>query len=102
MPHEPPTFVYMLRCADDSFYTGSTRRSLEARVNEHNGGTIPGYTHTRRPVTLVWHQEFQRAADAIAMERRIKGWSRRKKAALVAEDWDGLRKAAKKNFERKT
>ena len=98
MPHEPPTCVYMLRCADGSFYTGTTRRSLEERVREHENGAIAGYTQSRRPVELVWFQEFQWAADAIAMERRVKGWSRRKKHALAAGDWEALKRAAKKNF----
>ena len=91
-----PVFVYILRCADGSFYCGTTRKSLEARVDEHNAGALAGYTATRRPVELVWHEAFQRAADAIAMERRIKGWSRRKKIALIEGDWDGLKRAARK------
>ena len=72
-PHELPTFVYMLRCADGSFYTGITRRPLEERISEHNRGALGGYTAVRRPVQLVWSQEFHRVADAIAAERRIKG-----------------------------
>ena len=91
-----PVFVYILRCADGSFYCGTARKSLEARVDEHNAGALAGYTATRRPVELVWHEAFQRAADAIAMERRIKGWSRRKKIALIEGDWDGLKRAARK------
>ena len=91
-----PVFVYILRCADGSFYCGTTRKSLEARVDEHNAGALAGYTATRRPVELVWHEAFQRAADAIAMERRVKGWSRRKKIALIEGDWDGLKRAARK------
>ncbi len=91
-----PVFVYILRCADGSFYCGTTRKSPEARVHEHNGGALAGYTATRRPVELVWHETFQRVEDAIAMERRIKGWSRRKKIALIEGDWDGLTRAARK------
>ena len=99
--HQPPTFVYMIRCADGSFYTGVTRKSQEERVGEHNSGTIPGYTQSRRPVELVWHQEFQWATDTIGMERRVKGWSRRKKIALIEQDWGGLKAAARKDFQRK-
>ena len=95
-----PVFVYILRCADGSLYCGTTRKSLEARVGEHNAGALAGYTATRRPVELVWHEAFQRAADAVAMERRIKGWSRRKKIALIEGDWDGLKRAARKDFSR--
>ena len=95
-----PIFVYILRCADGSLYCGTTRKSLEARVGEHNAGALAGYTAARRPVELVWHEAFQRAADAVAMERRIKGWSRRKKIALIEGDWDGLKSAARKDFSR--
>ena len=100
-PHEAPTSVYMLRCADGSFYTGVTRRPLEERISEHNRGALGGYTALRRPVQLVWSQEFHRVADAIAAERRIKGWSRRKKLALIDGDWARLKQAAKKDFKRK-
>ena len=100
MAPQEPTFVYLLRCADGSFYCGTTRKPLDARVDEHNAGALAGYTATRRPVELVWHQAFQRATDAIAMERRIKGWSRRKKIALIEGDWDGLKRAARKDFSR--
>ncbi len=99
--HEPPTYVYMLRCADGSFYTGLTRRPVEERVGEHNSGVIDGYTSARRPVELVWCETFHWATDAIAAERRIKKWSRRKKIALIEGDWDALKKAAKKDFKRK-
>ena len=100
MPHEPPTYVYMLRCADGSFYTGLTRRPVEERVSEHNGGIIEGYTSSRRPVELVRCEEFHRATDAIAAERQIKKWSRRKKIALIERNWDALKQAAKKDFNR--
>ena len=83
-------FVYMLRCRDASFYVGSTRASLERRIGEHNAGTFGGYTARRRPVLLVWHQEFQRITDAIAVERQLKGWSRAKKEALARGDWDSI------------
>ena len=99
-PQEQPTYVYMLRCADGSFYTGLTRRPLEERVSEHNSGPIEGYTRSRRPVELVWCEAFHRATDAIAAERRIKKWSRRKKIALIERDWDALKKAARKDFNR--
>lgn len=83
-------FVYILRCADGSYYVGSTRNSLEERVAEHNSGLLRGFTHSRRPVTLVWSQEFDRITDAIAMERRLKGWRREKKEALVKGKLEAL------------
>ncbi len=98
---QPPTSVYMLRCADGSFYTGLTRRPVEERVGEHNSGLIDGYTAGKRPVELVWCEEFHHATDAIAAERRIKKWSRRKKIALIEGDWDALKQAARKDFRRR-
>lgn len=79
-------FVYMLRCADGSYYVGLTRAGLDKRIGEHAFGRYRNcYTFQRRPVVLVWSQEFQRLVDAIACERQIKGWRRAKKEALIAE-----------------
>jgi predicted GIY-YIG superfamily endonuclease len=87
--------VYIVRCADGSFYVGSTRTSLEARVSQHNDGTFGGYTSRRRPVDLMFHQEFDRISDAIAAERQIKGWTRAKKQALLRGDFAALRVLAR-------
>jgi len=84
-------WCYMLRCADGSYYVGSARDDLERRVAEHNFGHYGGFTVSRRPVCLVWSQESDDVRDAIALERRIKGWSRAKKEALVAGDLDRLK-----------
>lgn len=84
------SWAYMLLCADGSFYTGCTT-DLDTRIGQHQCGEIPGYTSTRRPVELVWAEEFQHIDDAIAAERRIKGWSRAKKQALIRGDWDAIR-----------
>ena len=65
-------FVYILRCSDGSYYTGITRASLEERVAQHGAGSYDGYTARRRPVELVFHQEFRWITDAIAVERQIK------------------------------
>jgi putative endonuclease len=89
-------YVYMLRCADGSYYVGSTRKSLEARVAEHNAGGFGGYTAGLRPVVLVFHQEFDRITDAIAAERQVKGWNRAKKEALIRGDFNSLRTLAKR------
>ncbi len=89
-------FVYMLRCADGSYYVGSARGGLEGRIGAHNSGHYGGYTASRRPVTLVWSQEFQYITDAIAAERQLKGWRRAKKDALVRGDYDLLRQLAKR------
>ena len=83
-------WTYMLRCADGSFYVGCTT-NLETRMAQHHAGTFAGYTCDRRPVTLVWSDECEDVLDAIAMERRIKGWNRAKKIALIQGDWDLIR-----------
>ena len=83
------SWAYMLRCADGSFYTGCTT-DLDGRVGHHQAGTLGGYTATRRPVEVVWAEEFQHIDDAIAAERRIKGWSRAKKLALIAGDYTAI------------
>jgi putative endonuclease len=81
-------YVYMLRCADGSYYVGSaTGDDLAIRVDQHNAGAYKGYTFTRRPVVLVWSEHFDRITDGIAAERQIKGWSRAKKEALLRSDW---------------
>ena len=90
-------WVYMLRCADDSFYVGHTDE-LEKRFTEHVGGRFLGYTHSRRPVTMVYSAEFQTRYETLTAERRIKGWSRAKKRALVEGDWAAISKLARKKF----
>ena len=84
-------YVYMLRCADGSFYIGSaTGDDLSVRIDQHNAGSYPGYTFKRRPVVLVWSEHFDRITDAIAVERQLKGWSRAKKKALIRSDWTDI------------
>ena len=88
-------FVYILRCRDGRYYVGSTRGSLDRRVAEHNSGLLGGFTKARLPVTLVFRQSFERATDAIAAERQIKGWARAKKEALIRGDFGQLRVLAR-------
>jgi putative endonuclease len=90
-------YVYMLRCSDDSLYVGSaTGDDLSKRVAEHETGAYRGYTYARRPVQLVWSEHFDRITDAIAIERKLKGWSRKKKEALIRNDWNAIRLHAKR------
>ena len=71
-------WMYILSCADGTYYTGSTR-DLDRRLEEHQAGTYPdGYTASRRPVTLVHFEEYDRIDDAWARERQVHGWSRAK------------------------
>src|SRR4051812_31727124 len=82
--------VYILRCADGRYYTGLTREDPEVREWEHNNDPIDSYTSRRRPVKLVFCEVYDRLTDAIARERQIKGWSRRKKEALIHGAYDAL------------
>ena len=70
-------WVYILKCADGSYYTGHTD-NLEKRVGEHRSGALGGYTSTRLPVELVFSQDFSSREEALTSERQIKGWSRKK------------------------
>ena len=96
-------FVYILRCADGSYYTGSTRdSSVERRLSEHNSGYYPNaYTTKRRPVELVFAEEFANITDAIAAEQRLKDWSRAKKEALIRGDWKDVQWWSKRPTARK-
>ena len=75
-------WTYILRCADGSFYVGSAR-DLDARMTQHALGTDGSYTATRRPVELVWALESERVDEAHGLERKIKGWRREKRIALI-------------------
>lgn len=88
-----PFFVYMLRCADDSYYVGHTD-DLERRIASHQAGEIDGYTKQHGPVELVWSQETTTRAEALEAERRIKGWARAKKEALIRGDWKAIERHA--------
>ena len=80
-------WVYMVKCADASYYIGHSD-NLDLRIRQHQVGAIPTcYTFFRRPVELAYSQGFPTRVEAIAMERKIKGWSRAKKAALIRNDW---------------
>ena len=86
-------FVYILRRADGSYDVGSTRGALETRVAEHDNGVHGGYTVGRRPVRLAWSRDFDRVTDA---ERQLKGWSRAKNRAWIADDPELLRKLSRR------
>ena len=91
-----PHHVYILRCSDDSYYVGMTD-NLELRFAQHQSGFDPkSYTHSRRPVELVWSQTFVTHDEAFQREHQIKGWSRAKKEALIRGDWDEIHEIVKK------
>lgn len=80
-------YVYILLCADRSFYIGITN-DVELRVAQHQTGfSKTCYTFKRRPVKLVYSSEFREVNDAIAWEKHLKGWSRAKKVALISGNW---------------
>jgi putative endonuclease len=89
-------WLYILRCADQSYYVGTTRGELETRVVQHQDGIFGGYTARRRPVKLVCSEYFDRILDAVAAERQVKGWSRVKKEALTANEFGQLRELSQR------
>ena len=86
-------WVYLLRCADGSYYAGHTDK-LEERLGEHQAGFGADWTARRRPVALVWCEALPSRDEAFAFERRLKGWTRAKKEALIARDWERVRQLA--------
>ena len=83
-------FVYILKCSDGILYTGFTN-NLERRVIEHQEGkSKSSFTHNRRPVELIFHQEFNDVNQAIYFEKRIKKWSAKKKLALANGNYNML------------
>lgn len=70
--------------------------NLEERLYEHNSGKFPeAYTYKRRPVELKWIEKFTDPNLAMDLEKQLKGWSRKKKEALIARDWENLKKLSK-------
>lgn len=88
-------YVYILKCNDGSYYTGHTD-DIDKRIAEHHSSENTGYTADKKPFELVYTQEFMARDEAIAAECQIKKWSRKKKEALIAENWSQLKQLAKK------
>ncbi|MCF1421412.1 GIY-YIG nuclease family protein [Mangrovimonas futianensis] len=92
-------FVYILECSDKSYYTGITN-DLERRMMKHQTKiSKSSYTHSRLPVKLIWHCMVENPTEAIKIEKQIKGWSRRKKQAMIQENWKDLVKFSKNYTE---
>lgn len=79
-------YTYILQCSDGSFYIGHTE-NLENRIAQHQSGCFTGYTYKRRPVELMWSENFPSRIEALDAEKQIKGWTRGKKQALIDGDW---------------
>lgn len=93
-------WVYIVSCSDKSYYTGSTTK-LEQRIADHNTGKFEGYTSHRLPVKLLWSEEFVNIREATVLERKIKGWSRKKKEALMNGDINLLHEHSRSTYSKK-
>ncbi len=94
-------YVYILKCADNSYYTGSTN-DLSNRIWEHQEGMNPvAYTYHRRPVVLLWSEEVATYSEALMHEHQIKGWSRLKKEALVCGDFEAIHEIVRQERKRR-
>lgn len=86
--------VYILKCADGSYYVGQTE-NLQQRLAKHQSGTASQYTSTRLPVSLVYSESLPTRTAALARENQLKRWSRAKKEALIQNDLKALRQLSK-------
>ncbi|MEO6904592.1 MAG: GIY-YIG nuclease family protein [Bacteroidia bacterium] len=82
-------YMYILECADGSYYTGSTN-NLERRLKQHDAGEGANHTKKHLPVKLVYVEEFMRIDEAFYREKQVQGWSRKKKEALINEKQNEL------------
>ena len=87
-------WLYILKCANNSYYTGSTH-NLELRLAQHQAGEGGDYTSKRLPVALVYSCEFESEHEAFLRERQVKSWSRGKKEALIRGDFEALARLSK-------
>ncbi|HHH54705.1 MAG TPA: GIY-YIG nuclease family protein [Bacteroidetes bacterium] len=92
-------YMYILKCADNTYYTGSTKY-LEFRIKQHNEGMGANYTKNRLPVELVYYEEHDRVDHAFNREKQIQNWSRKKKEALIKGEYKELENLARKVFRR--
>jgi len=83
-------YMYILRCADSSYYTGSTKY-LELRLAQHQAGEGANHTKKHLPVELVYYEEYDRIDDAFYREKQVQGWGRKKKEALIDRAFESLR-----------
>lgn len=90
-----PFWTYMLHCRGGYLYVGHTD-DLTRRIAEHRAGHYPGFTADHLPVEVVWSNEFPTRDEAKAAEKKLKGWSRAKKLALIRNDWGRISALAKK------
>ena len=85
--------MYILECADGSYYTGSTK-DMERRLAQHQAGEGANHTRKRLPVKLVYFETFSRIDHAFYREKQVQGWSRKKKEALINSQFEELHRLA--------
>jgi putative endonuclease len=90
-------FLYILKCSDSSLYVGSTS-NIQARITQHQNGIGSAYTRRRRPVTLIFIQQFTSLEEAFWKEKQIKRWSRKKKLALIESKFNRLIEFSRKSI----
>jgi len=93
----PKGYMYILKCCDDTFYTGSTK-NLDRRIIEHQSGLGANYTKKKLPIELIYYEEYSRIDEAFYREKQVQGWGRKKKIALIKGKTYLLPKLAKKVF----
>ena len=89
--------MYILGCVDGTTYVGSTV-DLERRLVERELGEGAAYTRTRRPVKLLYAEEYDRVDEAFAREKQVQNWSRAKRLALIAGEGDRLPGLSRRRF----
>ena len=87
-------YMYILKCANGQYYTGSTK-DLEKRLAEHQAGEGANFTRKHRPVELVYFEEYERIDEAFYREKQVQGWNRKKKEALINGEFDKLPELSK-------
>jgi putative endonuclease len=92
-------YMYILKCADGTYYTGSTV-DLEKRLWQHQHGEGANYTKKRLPVELIYYEEYSRIDQAFYREKQVQGWNRKKKEALMTEDFETLKTLSKKMWRK--
>lgn len=93
------SYVYILKCSDNSYYTGITSNLTKRIIDHKTGKHNDSYTYSRRPLELVFYAEFTDINLAIEAEKQIKKWSRAKKEALINDEFEKLPNLAKKKFD---
>lgn len=91
--------MYILKCADGSYYTGSTK-NLEKRLWQHQNGEGANYTKKHLPVELVYYEEYDRIDHAFYREKQVQGWTKKKKESLINGNYVDLKILAKKIWKK--